>query len=26
VFVPQSGRPSFSVIQYNWQNYSFIYF
>jgi hypothetical protein len=26
MFLPQSERPSFSSTQYNWQNYSFIYF
>jgi hypothetical protein len=25
MFLPQSERPSFALIQYNWQNYSFIY-
>jgi hypothetical protein len=26
VFVPQSERPSFAPIQYNYQNYSSVYF
>jgi hypothetical protein len=26
VFLPQSERPSFAPIQYNWQDYSFVYF
>jgi hypothetical protein len=26
MFLPQSERPSFAPIQYNWQNYSFMYF
>jgi hypothetical protein len=26
VFLPQSERPSFTPIQYNWQNNSFVYF
>jgi hypothetical protein len=26
MFLPQSERPSFAPIQYNWQNYSFVYF
>jgi hypothetical protein len=26
VFLPQSERPSFTPIQHNWQNYSFVYF
>jgi hypothetical protein len=26
MFLPQSERPSFIPIQYNWQNYSFIHF
>jgi hypothetical protein len=26
VFLPRSERPSFAPIQYNWQNYSFVYF
>jgi hypothetical protein len=25
MFLPQSGRPSFVPIQYNWQNHSFVY-
>jgi hypothetical protein len=26
VFLPQSERPSFALIQYNWRYYSFVYF
>jgi hypothetical protein len=26
LFLPQSLRPSFAPIQYNWQNYSSLYF
>jgi hypothetical protein len=26
MFLPQSERPSCAPIQYNWQNYSFVYF
>jgi len=26
VFLPQSERPSFAPVQYNWQNYSFLLF
>jgi hypothetical protein len=26
MFLPQSERPSFAHIQYNWQSYSFVYF
>jgi hypothetical protein len=26
MFLPQSERPNFAPIQYNWQNYSFVYF
>jgi hypothetical protein len=26
MFLPQNERPSFTPIQHNWQNYSFIYF
>jgi hypothetical protein len=26
MFLPHSDRPSFAPIQYNWQNYSFVYF
>jgi hypothetical protein len=26
MFIPQSERPSFASIEYNWQKYSFVYF
>jgi hypothetical protein len=26
MFLPQSDRPSLKPIQYDWQNYSFVYF
>jgi hypothetical protein len=26
LYLPQSERPSFAPIQFNWQNYSFVYF
>jgi hypothetical protein len=26
MFLPQSEGPSFAPIQYNWQNYCFVYF
>jgi hypothetical protein len=26
MLLPQSERPSFAPIQYNWQNYSFVFF
>jgi hypothetical protein len=26
MFLTQSERPSFTPIQHNWQNYSFVYF
>jgi hypothetical protein len=26
MFLPQSERPSFTPIQHNWQNYSFVHF
>jgi hypothetical protein len=25
MFLPQSKRPSFALIQHNWQSYSFVY-
>jgi hypothetical protein len=26
VFIPESERPNFATIKYNWQNHSFVYF
>jgi hypothetical protein len=26
MFLPQSQRPSFTPIQHNWKNYTFVYF